>query len=227
MTDRPGDTHELGIADPARPTRRRRLFVALTAGVSGAVLGGVVVAGLLTGGFASAANDPGQQPAASSATAKAPHGKAAKAAKARQALRKDKRVQGVLAAVGSGTVTVTADGTGQAMSVPTSDATKVRGLGKDKRAVSDLKPGDRVLVLIGQDGKAALIGDVHGHVAGAVTAINGDQATVERADGLTQQVDLAKVANKPKVGDLVRIAGQPAAGGGTLTAEKLVELPKA
>ncbi|WP_153816585.1 DUF5666 domain-containing protein [Gandjariella thermophila] len=225
MTDNPGDTREFSTADEARPTsRRRRLFIALTAGVSGAVLGGVVVAGLLTGGFATAASDPGQAPAAPSAAAKAHNGKAAKA---REALRKDKRVQGVLAAVGNGTITVTADGTGQAVSVPTGDATRVRGLGKDKRSVSDLKPGDRVLVLIGDDGKAALIADVHGHVAGAVTAINGDQATIERADGLTQQVDLSKVANKPKVGDIVAVTGQPAAGGGTLTAEKLVELPKA
>jgi hypothetical protein len=224
MTDQPGDTRELHITDAARPARRRRLFVALTAGVSGAVLGGVVVAGLLTGGFASAASDPSQPPAAPLAAAKAPPGKSAKA---RQALRKDKRVQGVLAAIGNDTITVTADGTGSAVSVPTSDATKVRGLGKDKRSVSDLKPGDRVLVLVGNDGKAAVIADVHGHVVGAVTTVNGDQATIERADGLTQQVDLSKVANKPKVGDIVAIAGQPAASGATLAAERLVELPKA
>jgi hypothetical protein len=226
MTDKPGDTRELGSAEAAHGGRRRRLLVALSAGVSGAVLGGVVVAGLVTGGFASAATDS-SQPAPSPAAAKAHQGKAGPAAKARQALKDAKRVQGTLAAIGNGTLTVTADGTGQPVTVPTSDKTKVRGLGKDKRSVSDLKPGDRVLVLVGKDGKAALVGDAHGHAAGAVTAINGDRATIERADGMTLQVDLSKVPNKPKVGDLVHVVGQATDNGATLAAEKLVEVPKA
>lgn len=127
-------------------------------------------------------------------------------------------VVGAVASVNGPTVVVNSDGAGP-VNVATDANTRVRG--EQRKAVADLKPGDRVIV-VGQQGQPArALVVAPAHVAGTVTALEGDRATVTSPDGLTRVVDLATVGTKPKVGDRIVARGTVADNGATVKAESV------
>ena len=135
----------------------------------------------------------------------------------------DTLLVGSVAGVANGTLTVTRDGGGE-KAVTTDDRTRVRGAGNS--AVGDLTAGERVVVRVGTDNKAIGVLGLRPHVAGTVTALDGDRATVVRGSGLSQVVDVSAVAQKPAVGDLIAAVGTLADDGTTLKAETVRVLPK-
>ncbi|MBB6373666.1 hypothetical protein BKA01_000888 [Pseudonocardia eucalypti] len=127
-------------------------------------------------------------------------------------------VVGAVASVNGPTVVVNSDGAGP-VNVATDAGTRVGG--EQRKAVADLKPGDRVIVF-GQEGQPArAVVVAPAHVAGVVTALEGDRATVTSPDGLTRAVDLATVGTKPKVGDRIMARGTVADNGATVKAESV------
>jgi hypothetical protein len=128
---------------------------------------------------------------------------------------------GTISSVGNGKLTVTRDSGGDA-TVNADQSTRVGG--KGTRAVGELKTGQRVAAKIA-DGRAVGILVIQSHWTGTVTTVNGDAATVVRPDGQAQDLDLAAVANKPKVGDVVIVVGTPADGGTKLKVSALRQVP--
>ena len=84
-----------------------------------------------------------------------------------------------------------------------------------------------MLVRVGTDKRAVGVLVVRPHVAGTVTALDGDRATVTRPDGLTQIVDVSALTDKPKVGDLIAAVGSATDNGAVIKADKIKQLPKA
>lgn len=130
---------------------------------------------------------------------------------------------GSVASVNGTSVVVTEDG-GAPVTVTTNDRTRVFGV--QKRAVTDLKQGERVLMRVGPDKTALGIRALDASARGTVTALNGTSATVTRPDGLTQTVDTSALTTQPKVGDRVAIEGTVADNGATLKAQTQRILPK-
>jgi hypothetical protein len=83
-----------------------------------------------------------------------------------------------------------------------------------------------VIVRVGADNKAIGVLGLRPHVAGTVTALDGNRATVVRGSGLVQIVDVSAVAQKPAVGDLIAAVGTLADNGATLKADTVRVLPK-
>lgn len=136
----------------------------------------------------------------------------------------DTLLAGTVVSTTPGTLVVTPDGAAQ-RTFATSDDTRVFGGGN--RSVADLTAGERVGLRIDGTGDAATVVAVwapRARVAGTVTALTGDQATIIAVNGLTVTADLAGIGQKPAVGDLVAIVG--GAEGSTLRADELRVLPK-
>ncbi len=140
-----------------------------------------------------------------------------------QRLGDDTLLVGNVASVGTGTLSVTRDGGGE-KAVTTDDRTRIRGAGNS--AVADLAAGERVIVRVGPDNRAVGVLGLRPHVAGTVTTLDGNRATVVRGSGLTQVVDVTAVPEKPKVGDLIAAVGTLTDNGTTLRAETVRVLPK-
>lgn len=136
----------------------------------------------------------------------------------------DAVLPGTVVSVGDGTLVLTPDGAPQ-RTLRTDDRTRVRG--RDDAGLGDLRPGERVVVRVDGTGDAATAVAVlvpQARVAGTVTAITGDTATVVGIDGLTVTADVAGLAQRPAVGDVVVLTGT--ASGSTLTADGVRILPR-
>jgi hypothetical protein len=138
-------------------------------------------------------------------------------------LGSDTLLVGTVGAAGGGSLNVNQDG-GGSVKVTTDDNTKVRG--SDKHAVSDLAAGQRVVVRVDTAKHAVGVLILRPHVAGTVTALDGDRATVTRASGQTQIVDVSGLSAKPKVGDLIAVVGSLTDNGTTVKADMIRQLPK-
>jgi hypothetical protein len=134
----------------------------------------------------------------------------------------EKVVAGAVVAVDAGNLVVRKDN-GAEVTVPTDDDTKVRG--KGNRELSDLEPGERVIVKAGPDGQADAVLAVRAHAAGTITRLEGDRATVVGPGGLSKELDLSGVPERPAVGTVIVAVGTAADGGATLKVEQLRELP--
>ena len=134
----------------------------------------------------------------------------------------EKVVAGAVSSVGDGNLVVRKDD-GTEVTVPTDGDTKVRG--HDNRALTDLQAGERVIVKAGADGKADGVLVVRAHAAGTVTRLEGDRATLVTPGGLTKELDLSGVSQRPAVGTVVVAVGTAADDGATLKVEQLRELP--
>lgn len=134
----------------------------------------------------------------------------------------EKVLAGTVASVGEGNLVVRKDN-GAEITVPTDADTKVRGHGN--RALTDLQAGERVIVKAGADGTADGVLAVRAHAAGTVTRLEGDRATVVGAGGLTRELDLSGVSERPAVGTVVLAVGTATDDGATLKVEQLRELP--
>jgi hypothetical protein len=134
----------------------------------------------------------------------------------------EKVVAGTVASVGADNLVVRKDN-GAEVTVPTDGDTKVRGNGNHQ--LSDLQAGERVIVKAGSDGKADAVLTVRAHAVGTVTRLEGDRATVVGPGGLTKELDLSGVPERPAVGTMIVAVGTAADGGATLKVEQLRELP--
>lgn len=134
----------------------------------------------------------------------------------------EKVVIGAVTSVGEGTLVVRKDD-GAEVTVPTDGDTKVRG--NQNRALTDLEAGERVIVKAGADGKADGVLAVRAHAGGTVTKLEGDRATVVGPGGMTRELDLSGVTERPAVGTVVVAVGTATDGGATLKVEQLRELP--
>jgi preprotein translocase subunit YajC len=218
---------------PPQPPRRRRTL--LLSGVFSALLvAGVLTAGLVVAGVA--ANRPQAQASESLDTLFQPV--AAEDQRAGAADRPgrhwrrhhgplrlaegEKVVAGSVTSVADGKLTVRKDN-GAEITVPTDGDTKVRGNGN--KALSDLQPGERVVVKAGSDGTADAVLAVRAHANGTVTKLEGDRATVVSPGGLTRELDLSGVQERPAVGTVVIAVGTATEDGATLKVEEIKELP--
>ena len=134
----------------------------------------------------------------------------------------EKVVIGAVTSVGEGTLVVRKDD-GAEVTVPTDGDTKVRG--NQNRALTDLEAGERVIVKAGADGKADGVLAVRAHAGGTVTKLEGDRATVVGPGGMTKELDLSGVTERPAVGTVVVAVGTATDGGATLKVEQIRELP--
>ena len=133
-------------------------------------------------------------------------------------------VVGSLVTINGANMVITPDG-GAQVTVAVTPQTRV--VGDQRAALTDLKAGDRVAVREDANHQAVGVLVIPARAVGTVTALNGDQATLIRPDGLTEPVDVSAVNPKPQVGDHVAVRGSAANNGGTLKATELRELPKA
>jgi hypothetical protein len=131
---------------------------------------------------------------------------------------------GTVASVDGANLVVTPDGGAPAVTVPTTDRTRVRGAGN---GLAGLQPGQRVLVRLAADKTAAAVMVPQARAMGTVTGLNGDRATLVRPDGLADAVDLAAVNPKPANGDVVFVTGTATDNGATIKVVNLRVLPKA
>lgn len=142
------------------------------------------------------------------------------------ALGNDALLAGTVVSVGNGTLVIAVDG-GPQRTLRTDDRTRVRGSGA--AALAGLKPGERVVVRVNGSGESATALSVmspQARVTGTVTAISGDVATVMGIDGRPASVNIAKLTQKPVVGDIVIVTGV-VTDGSTITADRVKVLPKA
>lgn len=136
----------------------------------------------------------------------------------------DTLLVGTVVSAGDGSLVLTPDGAAQRMLLADDDT---RVFGGDDRAVRDLTAGERVVLRVDGTGDSATVVAAavpRARVAGTVTALTGDQATVVAVDGLTVTADVTGIGRKPAVGDLVVVTG--GASGATLRADELRVLPK-
>jgi hypothetical protein len=134
-------------------------------------------------------------------------------------------VTGTVASVANGSIVVTVDGAGQ-RTIRTDGDTRVRGSGNS--GPGDLQVGERVVVAVEGTGDAATAESIwvpQASVAGTVTALSGDTATVTSVEGLTVAVNTAALSQKPAIGDVVVLTGT--ADAGTIRADGIRVLPKA
>jgi hypothetical protein len=133
---------------------------------------------------------------------------------------------GTVASVADGTLVVNVDGGGQ-RSLRTDGDTRVGG--GQNSALGDLQTGERVVVEVqgtGATATARAVWTPQVRVAGTVTALAGDRATLTSIDGLTVTADVAALSQKPVVGDVVVLTGV-AADASTIRAEGIRVLPRA
>jgi hypothetical protein len=134
----------------------------------------------------------------------------------------EKVVAGTVVSAGADNLVVRKDN-GAEVTVPTDDDTRVRGNGN--RALSDLQADERVIVKAGSDGTADAVLAVRAHATGTVTRLDGDRATVVGPGGLTKELDLSGVPQRPAVGTVIVAVGTATDGGATLKVEQLKEIP--
>ena len=137
----------------------------------------------------------------------------------------DTLLVGTVVSASGGSLVLTPDGAPQ-RTLRTDGDTRV--VGGDNRALTDLTAGERVVLRVdgaGTDATVVTAFAPQARVAGTVTAINGNQATVVSVQGLTVTVDITAIGQKPAVGDLVAFTG--GASGSILRADELRVLPKA
>ena len=224
---------------PAQPEPPRR---ASRAWVLPAVLGGLLLAGVLTA--AAVIAGPGTaprnadslavsevsnldtllDPAASADNQKAKdrpfrHGRGGKGGW--RLGEGEKVVAGSVSSVADGKLVVRKDN-GAEVTVPTNGDTRVGGA--QNKALTDLQAGERVVV-VGSDGVADGVLAVKAHAAGTVTKLDGDRATVVRPGGLSTVLDLSGVTERPAVGTVVVAVGTATDDGATLKVEQIKELP--
>ena len=132
-------------------------------------------------------------------------------------------VVGSLVTINGANMVLTQDG-GAQVTVTTTPQTRV--IGDQRATLADLKAGDRIAVREDNNHQALGVLVIPARAFGTVTAVNGDQATLTRADGLTETVDVSGVTNKPQVGDQVVVSGNAANNGSVLKATELRALPK-
>lgn len=133
-------------------------------------------------------------------------------------------VVGSLVTINGSNLVLTQDG-GAQVTLTTTPQTRV--IGQQRATLADLKAGDRIAVREDNNHQALGVLVIPARAFGTVTALNGDQATLTRADGLAETVDLSGVTNKPQVGDQVVVSGNAANNGSVLKATELRDLPKA
>jgi len=134
----------------------------------------------------------------------------------------EKVVAGTVVSVGTDNLVVRKDN-GAEVTVPTDGDTRVRGKGNHE--LSELQAGDRVIVKAGADGNADGVLPVRAHAVGTITRLEGDRATVVSPGGLSKELDLSGVPQRPAVGTMVVAVGTATDGGATLKVEQLKELP--
>ncbi|MGQ0573554.1 MAG: hypothetical protein ACT4RN_05025, partial [Pseudonocardia sp.] len=137
----------------------------------------------------------------------------------------DTLLAGTVVTAGGGTLALTPDGAPQ-RSLVADDATRVRG-GGERRTVAELTAGERIVVRVDGTGDTATVVGAftpRARVAGTVTALTGNNATVVSVDGLSVPVDVTGIGAKPAVGDLVVLTG--GASGATLRADEMLVMPK-
>jgi hypothetical protein len=134
----------------------------------------------------------------------------------------EKVLAGSVSSVADGQLVVRKDN-GAEVAVPTDGDTRVYGA--RNKTLSDLQAGERVIVRVGSDGVAAGVLAVRAHAAGTVTALDGDRATVVRAGGLSTVLDLSGVTERPAVGTVVVAVGTATQDGATLKVEQIRQLP--
>ncbi len=232
QADTPADPPTMMTAPRRRPRFGRRRIVIGSALLAVLVAGGSVVALLVpddgAGGaraaFGGLPAEGNQQHAATAPQGGPAAGGGARGA-GRQPLGDDTLLLGRLVSTGTGTLVVAQDN-GPTRTVRTDDNTKVPRAGR--KGLAALTPGDRVVVRVSGTGDAAtavVVRSPKAHVTGTVTALSGDTATLLRADGLSETVNVAALNPKPAVGDLVVVSGK--ADGTTVVAERSRALPKA
>src|SRR5690606_33798826 len=106
-------------------------------------------------------------------------------------------VTGTVASVAYGSIAGDVGGAGQ-RTLRTDGDTRVRG--SSNSGLGDLQVGERVVVLVEGTGEAATAEAIwvpQARVAGTVTAVSGDTATVTSVYGLPVTVDTAALTQKP------------------------------
>jgi hypothetical protein len=134
-------------------------------------------------------------------------------------------VTGTVASVANGSIVVNVDGAGQ-RTIRTDGDTRVGGSSND--GLGDLQVGERVVVEVEGTGDAATADSIwvpQASVAGTVTALSGDTATVTSVEGLPVTVNITALSQKPAVGDVVVLTGT--ADAGAIRADGIRVLPKA
>jgi hypothetical protein len=137
----------------------------------------------------------------------------------------DPVVTGTVASVANGSIVVNVDGAGQ-RTIRTDGDTRVGG--SSNNGLGDLQVGERVVVGVEGTGDAATAESVwvpQASVAGTVTVVSGDTATVTSVEGLPVTVNTTALSQKPAVGDVVVLTGT--ADAGTIRADGIRVLPKA
>jgi len=134
-------------------------------------------------------------------------------------------ITGTVASVANGSIVVNVDSGGQ-RTIRTGEDTRVGGSANS--GLGDLQVGERVVVSVEGIGDAATADSIwvpQARVAGTVTAVSGDTATVTSVDGLPVTVNTAALSQQPAVGDVVVLTGT--ADAGTIRADGIRVLPKA
>jgi hypothetical protein len=134
-------------------------------------------------------------------------------------------VTGTVASVANGSIVVNVDGAGQ-RTIRTDGDTRVGG--SSNGGLGDLQVGERLVVEVEGTGDAATAESIwvpQASVAGTVTALSGDTATVTSVEGLPVTVNITALSQKPAVGDVVVLTGT--ADAGTIRADGIRVLPKA
>jgi hypothetical protein len=131
---------------------------------------------------------------------------------------------GAVSSVNGPSLVVAQDGAAP-VTVTTTDRTRV--VGDQLHAVTDLRPGQRIVVRLGPDRSATGVLAMPATARGTITTLNGTKASLTQIDGLTLSVDTSGLATQPKAGDLIAVWGTAADNGTMLKANSLRELPKA
>lgn len=141
-------------------------------------------------------------------------------------LGEDTLLVGTVVSAADGSIVVTPDG-GSQRTLRTNDDTRVRGSGN--AALGDVAAGERAVIRVDGTGDAATAVTIltpRARVAGTVTVLSGDTATITATDGRTVTANVAALNQAPAVGDLVVLSGV-ITDGTTITADRIRVLPKA
>jgi hypothetical protein len=223
----PQPTMHLGQAGPAaaqvwhQPLWRRRGPL-IGAGILVLAIAGLVAGIVLAMPSTPAPTNTAAAAPATTAPSAAGHGrKGAKAGKAKGA-GQAKLAPGesvLLGTVGSvsGTQLIVTPDSGAQVTLMTTASTKVAG---GTKALTDLKPGERVEVVV-KDSTAVAVRIPQVHDTGTITNLNGTNATLVEADGQTVALDLSGIGQAPTNGNVVVVTGSVTDGGRTVQVSKV------